>query len=119
MTLNQTLNRLVHQTGSVICVGLVLLQFGCSKGGDQFSTLLSDTDGGTGNASVQITYYLPATASVVEKDVASRTFAVSAVGTGNLSDHWTVDGSSVGTNSASYLLSGAGFSVGAIRWLSM
>ncbi len=85
----------------------------CSgKSDNTFSNLLAGGDVGTGTASIAINSYLPATASVVIKKEDTKTFIVSAVGSGTLRYSWTLDNVAVGGNTASYTVDATAITVG-------
>jgi hypothetical protein len=85
----------------------------CSSSSDStFGGILSNTDGGTGYASIAINSYSPARSTVVVKKENTETFFVAAVGQGNLTYKWTLDGETVGVSSATYSLNAANVSVG-------
>jgi hypothetical protein len=100
-----------------ILVSLLLLLslFGisCSSPSDDtFGGMLSNTDGGTGYASIAINSFSPPQATAVLKQESSKSFFVAAVGEGALTYSWTLDGALVGANVATYAFSAASTGVG-------
>lgn len=95
---------------TLVCCELLLIT-GCTGGSSAFSDALGSADGGTGSASIAITSFSPASASLVVKSEATQQFLVSAVGKGKLVYRWTLDGATVGDQTSSFTLS-AGLPVG-------
>ncbi len=84
----------------------------CSKGSNKFGQILDNPNGsGTGTSSIAITSYMPASASVTVKETDTEAFLVSATGQGTLQYIWTVDGTTVGTNSPSFSLVAPSYTV--------
>ena len=85
---------------------------GCLSKSEDFSEALGDTSGGNGTASISITSYSPAVASIALKTTTTQQFIVSAVGEGTLLYAWKLDGVSVGSNLSSYTIDASLLSVG-------
>lgn len=97
----------------IAAVTFILLSLsGCLGSNDDFSSVLGDTDGGSGTASIAITSYSPGVSSLVMKSTATQQFLVSATGKGTLTYKWTLDGATVGTNSPALSLDANNYSVG-------
>jgi hypothetical protein len=106
-------HQIIGLKNSFFAASFGLLVFSCTPSSDSaFSNLLSNSDGGTGFASIAINSYSPAKASVVVKKENTEIFLVSAVGDGTLTYTWTLDGATVGSNSASFTLDAAAYAVG-------
>lgn len=96
----------------LISLGLLALGTGCTNSSDEFSTVLDDSNGGRGTASIAVQSYSPGLSSVVVKATATQNFLVVAVGQGELRYTWTLDDVEVGSNLPTYSLNAALQTVG-------
>lgn len=96
----------------ILFMALATLLLGACKSGDDFSGVLDSGSGGTGTASIAISSFSPGQSSVVVKADATQQFLVSAEGEGTLRYTWTLDGATVGINSASFILNASLYGVG-------
>lgn len=91
---------------------LAAIGFGCTASNSDFSGILDNSSGGTGNASIAITSFSPGATSLAVKNTSSKNFLVAAVGTGMLRYRWTLNSISVGENSPSFNLNASVQAIG-------
>jgi hypothetical protein len=91
---------------------IALFFVGCSASNSDFSGILDNSSGGTGNASISITSFSPGATSLAIKDINTKTFLVAAVGTGTLRYRWSLDDQPVGIDIPSYTFNAAATTIG-------